>query len=438
MENEKKAKSDFRYDTGEAKVPWAAVGENLNTDDIVQMIDFLIPAGEDSAAYDNQLSRVKTELEKLLEKGALSTKLSLGSKVRELEEKIAAFLDVKYACFITNATAGFEIGCKFAGLKPGDEVIAPAITFLSTICYPLQIGAKVVLADIDPMTLNIDPNDVEKKISKKTRLIMPVYIGGYPPDMDAIMELARENNIAVVEDAAHAFGGSYRGKASGTIGDFGSFSFHEVKNINSLGEGGVVVTNTEYGKDFNKSRFGGFDIAHPIDKWLYDVVALKGKGGHFTVAGNHSSTEIQAVVLLNQLKRLPQIIEARRKNAEYLNTRFRDVDGIIPSPLDTDDTKGTHHLYLFQLDPSKVKGDIQDLKQKMTERGIVQIPHFAPLYRFTYLRQLGYDTEAMRKTCPQAEEVFLHRFTHLPLYPLTKKQLEYMADNIIECVEDMK
>ncbi|MBN2413391.1 DegT/DnrJ/EryC1/StrS family aminotransferase [candidate division KSB1 bacterium] len=438
MGNEKKAKSDFRYDTGEAKVPWAAVGENLNTDDISEIIKFLIPAGEDSAAYSAQLNKIKQQLTELVKLGNYSTKLSLGNKVKELEAKVAKFLGVKYACFITNATAGFEIGCKFSGLKPGDEVIAPAITFLSTINYPLTIGAKVVIADVDPVTLNMDPKDVEKKITQKTKVIIPVHIGGYPCDMDAIMKLAKKHNIMVVEDAAHAFGGRYKGKSIGAIGDFGSFSFHEVKNINSLGEGGVVVTNSDYGKEFFKSRFGGFDIANPIDKWLYDVVALKGEGGHYTTAGNHSSTEIQAVALLSQLNRLPEIIDIRRKNAEYLNERFKDVKAIIPCPLDTEDIKGTYHLYLFQLNPDKVKGDIQDFKKKVMEKGVVQIPHFAPLYRFTFLKQLGYDTKAMQMSCPNAEKAFLHTFTHLPLYPLTNEQLKYMADAVIESVNEMK
>ena len=438
MESKSKNKSDFRYDTGSAQVPWAAVGENVRLEDISSIIKFLIPHGDDKEAYDSQFEKLSAGLEQLLKVGNYVTKLSLGNNVKALEDEVKKFLDVKHACFITNATAGFEIGFKFSGLKPGDEVIAPAITFLSTITYPLQIGAKVVLADVDPITLNIDPEDIARKITKKTKAIIPVHIGGYPCDMDAIMELAKANDLMVVEDAAHAFGGYYKGKAIGTIGDFGSFSFHEVKNINSLGEGGIVVTNSDYGNDFAKGRFGGFDIANPIDKWLYDVVALKGKGERYTVAGNHSSTEIQAVVLLNQLKRLPGIIATRKAHAEYLNERFREFPEIFPCPMDTDDIQGTYHLFLLQLDQEKLNGDIQDFKQKMTERGIVQIPHFAPLYRFTYLKQLGYDTEQMRKSCPNAEQAFLYRFTHLPLYPLETEQVEYLADNIIDCIQEMK
>lgn len=438
MEETKKIKSDFRYDTGEAKVPWAAIGENVNLNDIESIIKFLVPSGQDDSAYETQFSKVMEQIAELVKKGHFSTKLSLGDKVKKLEEEIQKYLRVKYACFVTNATAGFEIGLKFAGLKPGDEVIAPAITFLSTITYPLTIGAKVVLADVDPVTLNIDPEDIARKITSKTKVIMPVHLGGYPCDMDAIMKLAKKHDLMVVEDAAHAFGGSYKGHAIGSIGDFGSFSFHEVKNINSLGEGGVVVTNSEYGKDFTKSRFGGFDIAHPIENWLYDVVALKGKGGHYSMAGNHSSTEIQAVVLLNQLKRLSGIIETRRKNAEYLNSRFKGIYGILPCPLDTEEIKGTYHLYLLQLDYKKLNGDIQDFKVKMNEKGIIQIPHFAPLYRFSYLKQLGYDTDAMKKSCPNAEEAFLHKFTHLPLYPLNMEQVKYLADNVIEVVNEMR
>jgi dTDP-4-amino-4,6-dideoxygalactose transaminase len=434
----KDKKSDFRYDTGEARVPWAAVGESLNIEDVASVIKFLIPRKKDHPGYENQFEKVKEELEKLHQEGDFVSKLSLGSNVQKLEEVVKKYLDAKYACFVTNATAGFEIGLKFAGLKPGDEVIAPAITFLSTINYPLQIGAKVVLADVDPVTLNISPEDIRRKITKRTKAIMPVHIGGYPCDMDAIMDIAREHDLMVIEDAAHAFGGFYRGKALGTIGDFGSYSFHEVKNITSFGEGGIVVTNSDYGKDFAKSRFGGFDIANPIDKWLYDVVALKGKGGNYSIAGNHSSTEIQAVVLINQLNRLSGIIEARKKNAEYLNSRFADIEEILPSPFDTKDIQSTYHLYLFQLDYTKLNGDIQDFKEKMTERGIVQIPHFAPLYRFSYLKQMGYNTGAMQKSCPNAEEAFLHKFTHLPLYPVSKEQVEYMADNIIEAVKEMK
>ena len=434
---EKKKISDFRYDTGPARIPWSAVGEKVKLEDIMEIIKFLVPPKGKDKRYKKQIEKVKKELKKLIENSNLAGKLTLGEKVSQLEEEVKKFLGCKYAVFLTNATAGFEIAYKFAGLKPGDEVIAPAITFIATISYPLAIGAKVVLADIDPKTLNMDPEDVARKVTKNTKVIVPVHIGGYPCDMDAIMDIAKKFDIVVLEDAAHAFGAVYKGKMIGTIGHFGAFSFHEVKNITSLGEGGILVTNEEIGKEFPKARFVGFNIANPIPYWLYDVVALKWRGDYFA-PGNHSATEIQAVVLLSQMKRINKIIEKRRKAAEYLNERFKNVRGIITPPLDDQKIKSTHHLYLFQVDPSQLNGDIQKVKEKMTEKGITQIPHFAPLYRFSIMKQLGYDTEKIKETCPNAEEVFLHRFTHLPLYDFKKEDLKYMADSIIDIIKGMQ
>ncbi|MCM8810296.1 MAG: DegT/DnrJ/EryC1/StrS family aminotransferase [Candidatus Omnitrophica bacterium] len=433
----KEETSDFRYNTGPARIPWSAVGEKVKLQDIMEILKFLVPPKQKDKKYKIQLKKVEKDIKELIEVGDLCGKLTLGAKVAQLEEEVKKFLKCKYAVFLTNATAGFEIAYKFSGLKPNDEVIAPAITFIATISYPLSIGAKVVLVDIDPKTLNMDPEDLARKVTKKTKVIVPVHIGGYPCNMDAIMDIAKKFDIVVLEDAAHAFGAVYDGKMIGTIGHFGAFSFHEVKNITSLGEGGILVTNEEIGKDFSKARFVGFNIANPIPFWLYDVVALKWRGDYFA-PGNHSATEIQAVVLLSQMKRINKIIEKRRKAAEYLNERFKNVKGIITPPLDDKKIKSTHHLYLFQVDPNQLKGDIQVVKEKMAQKGITQIPHFAPLYRFSIMKQLGYDTEKIKETCPNAEEVFLHRFTHLPLYDFKKEDLKYMADSIIEIIEEMQ
>jgi len=346
-------------------------------------------------------------------------------------------LKAKHAVFVTSWTTGAEIACKFAGLRPGDEVIAPAITFIATIAYPLSIGAKVVIADVDPRTLNLCPKDVERKITPRTKAIVPVHLGGYPVDMDPIMRLARKHDITVIEDAAHAFGGSYKGKMIGTIGHFGAFSFHEVKNVTALGEGGILVTNGKWGEDLRKARFLGLDPSVQIPNWLYDVKAFKGKSGYFA-SGNYSTTEIQALCLLSQIKRLSKVIARRKKAAEYMNRRLGKVEGIVTPLLGDDKIKSTYHLYLIQIDPDKVGGDIQVLKQKLDTRGVVQIQHYAPLYKFSIMKQLGYDTDAIEATCPVAEEAFRHRFTHLPLYDLNAEQLKYMADAVIESVQEMK
>ncbi|MBI3947578.1 MAG: DegT/DnrJ/EryC1/StrS family aminotransferase [Armatimonadetes bacterium] len=434
----RKRVSDFRYDSGQARIPWAAVGESVRRDEIANILQFLVrPAADRQQEYDAQLERVMAEVDALIEAGDLQGKLALGNHVQALEQQVSKLLGCKYSLFVTNATAGFEIGYKYAGLRPGDEVIAPAITFIATIAYPLAIGAKVVLADVDPRTLNMDPEDVKRKVTPNTKVIIPVHLGGYTVDMDPIMALAEERDITVIEDAAHAFGGSYKGRMAGTIGHFGAFSFHEVKNITSLGEGGILCTNLDFGQELSRARFLGLDFSKQIPNWLYDVTALNAKRGPM-VAGNHSTTEIQAVCLLSQMKRLKRIIAKREQAAKYLDQRFRTVDGIIPAPLGDDQIKTTYHLYLLQIDPQKVGADSQQLKAKLDARGVVQIPHFAPLYKFEVMRQMGYDTAAIQATCPVAEEAFQHRFTHLPLYDFSREQLTYLADAVVESVQEMK
>jgi len=434
----KKRDSDFRYETGEATVPWDAVGERMNEADIMETLRFLVrPREGKEEAYEQEFAAAKEAILRLFRVGQKATKLTLGSQVARLEKFACDYLKVKYAVFLTNATAGFEIAYNLAGLRPGDEVIVPAITFIATISYPLAIGAKVVLADVDPRTVNMDPADVARKVTEKTKVIVPVHIGGYPVEMDPIMNLADEKGIVVLEDAAHAFGGTYRGKATGTIGHFGAYSFHEVKNINAYGEGGLLVSNTKYGKDFGKCRFLGMDTSQQIPNWLYDVTAIEGMGAPF-VAGNHSATEIQAVGLYSQMQRIDEIIAARRQAAERLNKKFEKVDGITGTPMGSGTTRSTHHLYLLQVDPDRIGGNVQSLKAKLKERGVTQITHFAPLYKFQIMKQLGYDTDALQNSCPVAEDMFNNRFTHLPIYGLSEEQLDFMADAVIESVEEIK
>ena len=428
--------TDFRYNTGATRVPWAAVGENYNVSDLMEIIRFLMQG--EGPEYDAAIAAVRAQVEKL---DAVSTppgKLSLGSKVEGAEEACNAYLGTDSATFVTNCTAGFEIAYKYANLKPGDEVIVPAITFVATMAYPLSIGAKLVFADVDPRTVNMDPADVARKITPRTKMIVPVHIGGYPVDMDPIMELARKHNILVLEDAAHAFGAMYKGRHIGTIGDFASFSFHEVKNITSFGEGGIVTTTIPgFAPEMKRARFFGTDFTKPIKDWLYNVTPIQGKEEPF-VAVNYSTTEIQGLGLSLQVARNDEIIAARRAAAEYLNSRFADCDAIIPQDLGSEDIKPTFHLYLLQIDPAKAGGDIQTLKRKLEEKSVTNIPHFGPLYRFQIVADMGYDVDAIAAACPVCEEVFYHRFTHLPLYGLSEEQLAYMADAVLESIAEMQ
>ena len=428
--------TDFRYNTGATKVPWAAVGENYNAHDLMEIIRFLMQG--EGKEYDEAINAVWEQVKKLSEIATPPGKLSLAGEVEAAEAACNEYLGCDSATFVTNATAGFEIAYKYANLKEGDEVIVPAITFVATMAYPLAVGAKLVFADVDPRTINMDPADVARKITPRTKMIVPVHIGGYPVDLDPIMKLAKEHDIIVLEDAAHAFGAMYNGRKVGTIGDFAAFSFHEVKNITSFGEGGVATTNIPgFASEMKRARFLGLDFSAPIKNWLYNITPIKGKEHPF-VPSNYSTTEIQGLGLKLQISRNEEIIAERRRAAEYLNSRFAECDAIIPQDLGNENVKPTFHLYLLQIDPEKAGGDVQTLKAKLEAKSVTNIPHFGPLYRFKIVQDMGYDSDEIAKTCPVCEEVFYKRFTHLPLYGLTDEQLKYMADAVIESVKEMQ
>lgn len=435
----RKGQMDFRYNSGPARVPWGAVGEYYRPEDVAEFVRFLLPARKGAEAkHKEAMARLVADLGKLGPVSTPATKLSLGSKVKEAEEKAAKFFGVKYACFQSNWTAGMEVAYKLAGLKPGDEVIVPPITFIASITYPLSIGAKVVFADVDPRTVNLDPKDVARKVSARTRAIMPVHIGGHPVDMDPLMEIAARNGICVIEDAAHGMGAKYKGKYLGTIGHFGGFSLHEVKNINSLGEGGLLLSNDELGAQFSRGRFLGLDFSGRIPNWLYDVTPIYDRYGKPHVPGNSSSTEIQAVGFLLHLQRMKRILAVRKNNARYLRKRFAAEKAILLPPADTAETFSSHHLFLLSIDPEEAGGDVQVLRRKLKERGVTEIPHFGPMYKFRMLRELGYDAVKIAHSCPNAEESFNRRFTHLPVYGLSPEQLEYMADAVLESIAEMR
>ena len=438
MSEKKSSGGDFRYAVGESKVPWHAVGEFFNSEDVLEMVKFILP-DDGQSDYAEKLATVAANLEELSKSSGKATKLTLGKKVAEAEELSRNYFGAKYACFLDNWTGGMEIAYKLAGIGPGDEVIMPAVTFIATMAYPLSVGAKIVFADIDPETINLDPADVARKITPKTKMIVPVHLGGYPVDMDPIMELAAKHNIMVMEDAAHGMGGAYKGRKLGSIGHFGGFSLHEVKNINSLGEGGVLLSSEDFaGPQLAGGRFLGLDFTRKIKDWLYDISPLTDRFGNPQVAQNHSATEIQALGMILQMKRLDQIIAIRREAAEYMNKVLSQEEGILVEKADTEDTYGTHHLYLLRIDPEIVGGNIQTLSKKLQEKGLTNITHFGPMYRFKIMKDLGYDEDAIAKTCPNTEKMFYHSYTHLPLYPLTREQLEYQAQAVVEAVREMK
>lgn len=439
MSDAKPKQSDFRYDTGTAKVPWDAVGERFSPSDALQMLQFLFPSRPGSEPkYDRVMTRLAVDLEELDQHATRAGKLTLGPRVAAAEKAAREYLGARHACLLSNWTGGMEIAYKLAGLRPGDEVILPAITFVACMAYPLSIGAKIVFADVDPRTVNLDAADVARKVTPRTRVVMPVHVGGAVCDMTPLMALAKRHDFAVIEDAAHALGAKYQGRYAGTIGHFGGYSLHEVKNINALGEGGLLVTNEAAGEQFARARFLGLDFSTQIRNWLYDITPLRDRFGRPQVPGNHSVTELQAVAFCCQLARLDRLIAGRRQVADYLTARLREEPGIETPAADTAETYSSHHLYLLRLNPAVVRGDVQALKAKLKARGVTEIQHFGPLYRFRLMKDLGYDEAAIAASCPQTEAVFDHGYTHLPLAGLSREQVDYMADAVIASVRELK
>jgi perosamine synthetase len=434
-----KDESDFRYNTGNAKVPWDAVAVKPDTSLVMDVVRFLIGPRNDAPAYAAAAKQVEAAVAKLYRLGQPATKLSLGNQVKAVEEHARQYLGCRHACFVVNWTAGYDIALDLSGVRPGDEVIIPAITFIATAAPVLRKGARVVFADVDRETVNLDPADVARKITPRTKAIVPVHLGGYPVDMDPLIDLARRHGLAVIEDAAHGFGGTYKGRQLGTLGDFGAYSFHEVKNITSLGEGGIVVTNSDLGAQFAKARFCGFDLQTPPPRtWLYNISPIYARDGSAFVPSNFSTTEIQAVALLNHIRRNDQIIAQRRAVARKLHDAFSNVPGLLPGRLPSPDYGSTCHLFLLRIDPKVIPAGIQPFKQALANKGVTQIAHFCPLYYYKLFHELDYDQAAIAASCPGAEQVFFEHYTHLPLYGLSEDAVNYMIESVIQTAQELR
>ena len=316
-------KNDFRYAVGPSKVPWTAVGEYYNADDVKEFVKFLLPDKEGKPGYDEAFAKVSGDIDSLARVASRASKLTLGDHVVAAEAAARKTFNSKYALLTNCWTSGMEIGFKLSGVEPGDEVIMPAITFIATMSYPLSIGAKIVFVDVDPETMNMDPADLERKITPKTKLIVPVHLGGYPCDMDPIMEIANRHGIYVMEDAAHGMGGMYKGRYLGAIGHFGGFSLHEVKNITSLGEGGILLTNEDFaGKQLPQARFLGLDGSRQIKDWLYDIVSLRDRFGMSRLRATHPSRRPRHSALNSRWRAWTR---SSPQGARRPNTRIRSL-----------------------------------------------------------------------------------------------------------------
>jgi dTDP-4-amino-4,6-dideoxygalactose transaminase len=267
----------------------------------------------------------------------------MGPKIRELNDKFARYCDCAFGAAVANGTVSMELCLAAWGIGPGDEVIVPTVTFWATSVAVHHVGATVVYVDVDPKTLNLDPEKVEAAITGKTKAMIPVHIGGHPCDMDRLMEIGRKHGVKVLEDAAQAHGDIYKGRKTGSLGDAGSFSFQQSKNLQS-GEGGFV---TSHDRDL-------IDLIHfSLGKFGRGVREKYSGHVHYRFGWNACYTEIQAAVALAQLEKLEAQTAKRAANAQRLYRMLEGVDGIEPYSWQPYCDRHGHHLFLLRFDSGK-------------------------------------------------------------------------------------
>lgn len=264
-------------------------------------------------------------------------------KIEELEVEFASYCGVKYAIACANGSIAIRLALMACDVKPGDEVIVPPYTFITTASSVIEVNCVPVFADIHPDTYNIDPQSIESLITPRTRAIIPVHFAGQAADMDAILAIAKKYNLRVIEDTAHGHGAEYKGKKLGTIADAGTFSFQSSKNL-TAGEGGMIVTNDDnlYRVIHSLRNVGRL----PEGQW-YD---------HFYPGCNFRITQMQAVLLSAQLKRLEEQTRTRDANGRYLSERLSEIPGITPLKIDSSVTLHSFHIFIFKYNPEDFNG----------------------------------------------------------------------------------
>ncbi len=308
--------------------------------------------------------------------------LGTGPKVARLERDFAAYKGVQHAVAVHSCTAALQLSILAAGLAPGDEVITTPLTFCATVNAILHAGAAPVLADVDPRTMNLDPERIESAITPRTRAILPVHFAGRPCEMDAILDIARRRNLVVIEDCAHAIETEYKGRKAGAFGDFGCFSFYATKNM-TTGEGGMVLTQNEaqaarvkmlalhgMSKDAWK-RFSDEGYKH------YSVVELGFK---------YNMMDLQAAIGIHQLPRIERWLERRAQIWKRYDAAFHDLPVELPAA-PARDTRHGLHLYTLLIDEARAPLSRDGFLDAMTAHGIGVGVHYLSVPEHPYYQE---------------------------------------------------
>jgi dTDP-4-amino-4,6-dideoxygalactose transaminase len=354
--------------------------------------------------------------------------LGTGPKVHKFEEMFKEYKGSKYAMALNSCTAALHLSMLAIGIKPGDEVIVPAMTFASTASVVIHVGGTPVFADCEKDTMNIDPEDIERKISPKTIAIIPVHFAGRACNMDAIMDIAKKHDLKVVEDCAHAIETEYHGKKAGTFGDLGCFSFYVTKNI-VTGEGGMAITDNEDYANMMKIM-----ALHGMSKDAWKRFSDSGYK-HYQVlyAGyKYNMMDIQAAIGIHQLPRVDKYWKRRQEIWNRYNETFEDLPVFIQAPVEPN-TRHAYHLYTLLLDIDNLNITRDQFLNEMTKRNIGVGVHYIALHLHPYYQKTyGYK----RGDFPNAEWIS-DRTVSLPLSAkLTDEDVEDVIGAVREIVRN--
>ena len=348
--------------------------------------------------------------------------LTTGPKVERFQREFAAAVSARHAVALNSATAALHLALEAVGVKPGDEVVIPAYTFTATGEVVTYLGARPVLADCRADTLNLDASTIEARLTSRTKAIVPVHIAGQTCDMEPILDMARSRGLAVVEDAAHAFPATYKGRPVGTIGDVTAFSFYATKTI-TTGEGGMVTTERDdYAARIKLMSLHGmsgdaWNRYSARGRWAYEVVDFGFK---------YNMTDIAAALGLAQLKRM-SVFQQRR---EAIARRYSDAFGQLDTcfvPRDVGLGMHAWHLYILEVNPAALSVGRNEVVERLREKGVSTSVHFIPLNLHpVYQRTFGYAAGQF----PIAEAVF-SRACSLPIFPaMTDAEVDHVIDAV--------
>ena len=353
----------------------------------------------------SQYLSIKEEVDSAIQEVINNTAFVGWQTVKNFEEAFARYSGATHAVGCANGTDAIEIALKAMGIQPGDEVIVPACTWISTAESVSAIGAIPVFADVLPGLYTIDPEDIERKLTPRTKAIIPVHLYGLPAEMDEVMHIADKHGLMVMEDCAQAHGATYKGKKVGTFGQAGSFSFYPGKNLGAYGDAGAMITD---------------DVGIAETMRIICDHGQKGKHNHLVEGRNSRLDGIQAAVLKVKLNHIEKWTDARHGNARYYNERL--ADAWLVTPVIPDYTRHVFHLYVVQIE------NREQIMKLLGEKGIATGIHYpTPLPYLKAYEKFGHQPGDFPVSESQKDKIL-----SLPMFPeLTREQIDYVCDALM-------